>query len=156
MVHCFQTHEEIQAASPNRAEGISPQKEKRLLRCCHRLIDSVATRRYGFPSYLTATAHYLVTRFYSRRSYLRNDSFCISVAALSLAGKFENRPRNVDYLITAMFEHRFSKEPTVLHPFKNDPDYRAQVKEAVIHAEELLLEVVGLHNPSKIIKTAFF
>lgn len=146
MVDCLysRTDEEIEAASPNRAEGISLQKERRLLRCCHRLIDAVATRRYNFPSYLTATAHYLVTRFYSQRSYIANDLFCVSAAALSLAGKFENRPRSMDYLIEAMFEVRYEKDAQSLTQYKTDADYRAQVKECVLHAEELLLEVVGM------------
>ncbi len=145
MVDCFygQTNEEIQAASPNRADGISVEKEKRLLRCCHRLIDAVVTRKYEFPSYLTATAHYLVTRFYSQRSYVHNDFFCISSAALSLAGKFENRPRSLDYIIETMFEVRYAKNPEKLRDFANYAEFRCQVKESVLHGEELLLEVVG-------------
>ena len=145
MVDCFygRTNEEIQAASPNRAEGISVEKEKRLLRCCHRLIDAVVTRKYEFPSYLTATAHYLVTRFYSQRSYVHNDFFCISSAALSLAGKFENRPRSLDYIIETMFEVRYAKNPEKLRDFANYAEFRCQVKESVLHGEELLLEVVG-------------
>jgi len=143
MVDSFLTEEEIEASSPQRAEGISPRKERRLIRCCHRLICSVATQRLGFPSYLTATAHYLVTRFYSQRSFRNNDSFCISTAALSLAGKFENRPRKLDSLIAAMFHCRFAKDSQAISQYKTDSDFRSQVKESILHAEELLLEVVG-------------
>eukprot|EP00210_Caulerpa_lentillifera_P007526 g7191.t1 len=139
----YRTDVEIEASSPNRAEGISLKKERRLLRCCHRLIESVGTRRYGFPSYLTATAHYLVTLFYSERSYIANDSFCISTAALSLAGKFENRPRNLDYLISAMYEARHGKDKKAMDLFNENEDYRSQVKQCVLHAEELILELVG-------------
>lgn len=139
----YRTDAEIEASSPNRAEGISLQKERRLLRCCHRLIESVGTRRYGFPSYLTATAHYLVTRFYSERSYIANDFFCVSTAALSLAGKFENRPRNLDYLLNAMFEARYAKDKEAMSLFSQNEDYRSQVKQAILHAEELILELVG-------------
>lgn len=139
----YRTDAEIEASSPNRAEGISSKKERRLLRCCHRLIESVGTRRYRFPSYTTATAHYLVTLFYSERSYIANDFFCVSTAALSLAGKFENRPRSLDYLIKAMFETRYAKDKKAVGLFYQNESYKSQVKQSVLQAEELILELVG-------------
>eukprot|EP00210_Caulerpa_lentillifera_P006343 g6059.t1 len=139
----YRTDIEIKTSSPNRAEGISLEKERRLQRCCHKLIESVGTKRYGFPSYMTATAHYLVTLFYSERSYIANDFFCISTAALSLAGKFENRPRSLDYIISAMFETRYAKDKTAIGLFHQDEVYRSQVKQSILHGEELILELVG-------------
>ncbi|KAI5073378.1 hypothetical protein GOP47_0011391 [Adiantum capillus-veneris] len=148
--------EHIESTSPSRLDGIDVAKEAYLRKSYCTFLQDLGMH-LKVPQITIATAIVFCHRFFLRQSHARNDRYVIATVCMFLAGKVEETPKLLQYVISAAWEIRHKKDSNMVQRIKAKEIYE-QEKELVLIGERLVLATLGfdlnIHHPYKPLVTA--
>lgn len=119
--------------SPSRADGVSAEEEKRLVRWHIKVIQR-AGQNLNLPIITISTACTFFHRFYSAYSLAKHAPLVISQGCLLLASKSEENSRRIRDILNTTYAVNFSDR----EPLRVSTEYW-KMKEQVLRAEQILL-----------------
>mmetsp|Transcript_29350 Transcript_29350/g.93962 ORF Transcript_29350/g.93962 Transcript_29350/m.93962 type:complete len:297 (-) Transcript_29350:496-1386(-) len=92
-----------------------------------------------------ATAVMFCHRYFVRQSLAvaSNDRFIIGTACVFLAGKVEETPKKLSFVVEVSFHLRYRRDQDMIEAFKTNEKLRDHYKDTILQAERVLLHTLG-------------